>query len=261
MTQLSPKQRIQEDNYRIPYHYQDILAQGYKPLRMLEYTCRFEILKYLIGPFSGQRFLDAGCGDGRLLYELRHENIQATGVDYSEKAIAFARAFCWDSGIEFHCRDLTTLDLAGAFDVITFLDTLEHIPPEGIPSVLSALSGLLADDGRLIVSVPTWHTKFQDKHYQHFTRDAFARTMSDFFEPVSMTGYYRKKHKFVVRQLQSIAGNLGMLLGKVGLYRPFSRFVVAYFRKYAALGQPDECLDMIGVFRKKTGDADRIVTD
>lgn len=62
-------------------------------LNNIPYLHRLEMVKQLLRPFSGQYVLDAGCGDGRLCYELRKENVQVMGVDMSERAISFAKAF------------------------------------------------------------------------------------------------------------------------------------------------------------------------
>lgn len=248
---LDSTQAFQEEEYSIPYHYQDLLAQGYKPLRLLEYTSKLQVVKDMLKPFRNQRVLDAGCGDGRFCFELKNENIKLVGVDYSERALSFARAFCHGSDVEFFCQDLRDLELPYRFDAITFLDALEHIPPSDIPVMLYKLSEHLADDGRLLVTVPSLNTRLQKKHYQHFDEASLTETMKPYFTPVAIQGFFVKRRRIVVKQFQNVIGNLFPLLGKVGLYRPLHDWAVRYFVERASLGKPGECLDLIAVFEKR----------
>ena len=250
MADLTPKENIQEQEYQWPYHYKDLLASGYKPLRLLEYTSKLARIKELIAPFTGQIVLDAGCGDGRFCFELKDEFVRVAGVDMSPRAVAYARAFCYGNDAEFLCQDLRVLDINERFDVITFLDTLEHVPFEEVPVVLERLHRHLRPGGRLIVSVPTWNTKLRDKHYQHFDRASLEETVGSGFRLVYVEGFFNKRKKFMVKQLQNVIGNLYTLLGKVGLYRPLNNFAIRYFRKKAAPGKPEDCLDMIAIFEK-----------
>ena len=250
MAELTQKENIQEQEYQWPYHYKDLMASGYKPLRLLEYTSKLARIKELIAPFKGQTVLDAGCGDGRFCFEMKGERVRMAGVDMSPRAVAYARAFCFGTDVEFLCQDLRALDINERFDVITFLDTLEHVPPEEVPIVLERLHRHLKPGGRLIVSVPTANTKLPDKHYQHFDPESLEATVGQGFRLIRVEGFFNKRKKFIVKQFQNVIGNMYTLLGKVGLYRPLNDFAIRYFRTKAAPGKPEDCLDMIAIFEK-----------
>src|SRR5438132_3885481 len=96
----------QEAQYSFPYHYSDLSEGAYK-FANLSYLIRIATVKQMLSPYLGQLVLDAGCGDGRLCYELRNENIKVVGVDMSERAISFARAF--NPEIEFFVQNLEDL--------------------------------------------------------------------------------------------------------------------------------------------------------
>lgn len=250
MDQLSEQEAIQQQEYSLPYHFKDLVAQGYKPLKLLEYTSKLQMVASLMEPFQGQRVLDAGCGDGRLCYELRHQNLALVGVDYSPQALAFAQAFNYGSGAEFFCQDLRALDLPYRFACITLLDTLEHLPHQDIPNLLERLHRHLEPGGRLIVTVPTPNTRLNPKHFQHFDQAALEEVMGGSFKLVWARGFFRKRHKFLFSQMRSVIGNLWPLLDKVGLLGPLVRAVTNYFNQRVVRGRPDQCMDLVAVFNK-----------
>ena len=88
----------------------------------MEYVSRLRVVKDLLRPFVGQRVLDAGCGDGRFCFEIKDEDVDVTGIDYSERALAFAKAFSPE--VEFSVQDLKDIKLEGQFDTIVLIETL-----------------------------------------------------------------------------------------------------------------------------------------
>lgn len=99
-----------------------------------------EIAGYLLWrTFGGaRRTLDVGCATGFVVEVLRELGLDAEGCDVSEYAVTHATA-----GARGHLRvaDLRTgLPWADcSFDLVSVLETLEHMPPETIPEVLSEL--------------------------------------------------------------------------------------------------------------------------
>ncbi len=87
------------------------------------------ILAYLdryVGPGMDRRVLDIGCGAANMTHHLRHYG-QVVGVDSNPKPLAVARERGLKS-CEAYAERLPFND--GAFDLITLLDTLEHVPDE-----------------------------------------------------------------------------------------------------------------------------------
>jgi len=93
MKTLTNVQKVQEDLYEFPYHYIGQKIEIYKLIWQIEYFSIFNIIKNILKPFSNQKILDAGCGDGRFCYEFRDQNVDIIGVDYSQRAINFAKGF------------------------------------------------------------------------------------------------------------------------------------------------------------------------
>jgi len=66
--------------------------------------------------FSPGSVLDAGCGTGRVAIELARRGVEVVGVDVDPSMLETARAN--GPGVEWHERDLGTLDLGRVFDVV-----------------------------------------------------------------------------------------------------------------------------------------------
>ena len=87
------------------------------------------ILAYLdryVGPGQGRRILDIGCGAANMTHHLRHYG-HVVGVDSNPKPLVVAR----QRGLEAYEAYADQLPFEDAeFDLVTLLDTLEHIPDE-----------------------------------------------------------------------------------------------------------------------------------
>lgn len=175
---LSKEQKIQENEYLLPYHYLDMICQQYK-VYYRYYLHKIEAVKSLLEPFNGQFILDAGCGDGRFCYELRNENVNIIGIDYSSRAIAFAKIYNPTS--EFLVGDLSKVILRKKVDKIVCLDVLEHIPKEHLPPIISNFHFLLKDKGELIITVPSDNLPVEQKHFQHFNKNDIAELLDKKF--------------------------------------------------------------------------------
>ena len=112
------------------------------------HTRRF-IFRLLEG-LSFTTVLDAGCGTGVLLSQIRQKypHTQLTGSEYSPNGLEYARQRLPNA--QFHVLDLSRETLGGKFDLITCIDVLEHIPDDE-----AALKNMLAmTAGHLVLSVP-----------------------------------------------------------------------------------------------------------
>jgi 2-polyprenyl-6-hydroxyphenyl methylase/3-demethylubiquinone-9 3-methyltransferase len=98
--------------------------------------------------------LDAGCGAGILAEAMALRGAQVTGIDAGAEHLEVARAHAAGTGVEVGYVQTTAEDFAeghaGAFEVITCMEMLEHVPdPE---SAVSALARMLAPGGKLFLS-------------------------------------------------------------------------------------------------------------
>ncbi|MCK4627283.1 MAG: methyltransferase domain-containing protein, partial [Phycisphaerae bacterium] len=64
------------------------------------------------------------------------------------------------------------------FDVITLIETLEHIKPSDVPVFVEAITGRLADNGTVVITVPSSNLRLTRKHYQHFDLESLTQALS-----------------------------------------------------------------------------------
>ena len=127
------------------------------------------------------RILDLGCWVGFLLAEARDRGWQATGVEPSEYAAAYAREH---HGLEILEQDLLSADLPEeAFDAVVLGDVIEHLTDP--LAALERIRGLLAPGGVLYLTLPDSGSRLAramgarwwsviPTHVQYFSRSSLA---------------------------------------------------------------------------------------
>ena len=105
-------------------------------------------------PLGGARVLDLGCGGGLLSEAMAREGARVTAIDLAPDLIRIAKLHRLESGIDVDYRlvaaEALALDEPGAYDAITCMEMLEHVPDPA--SILRACATLLKPGGRLLVS-------------------------------------------------------------------------------------------------------------
>jgi len=98
--------------------------------------------------------VDVGCGGGILSESMHKRGARVTGIDLSEAALSVARLHLLESGREVEYLDISAEKLAeqkpGAFDVVTCLEMLEHVPDPA--STVAACSALVKPGGSVFFS-------------------------------------------------------------------------------------------------------------
>lgn len=248
MKHVTQTQQHQEDAYSFPYHYLDLKAEEYRLILHVEYLSRLNTVKNLLKPLNGQMILDAGCGDGRFAYELGNENVKVVGVDFSMRALAFARVF--NPTVEFHALNLKELSLPYRFDAIVLIETLEHFIPEDIPAVLKSLADLLGPGGKLIVTVPSVNIPLIEKHYQHFSEESLRRTLQSHFKVTQCFGHSKIRGGVGTKlywSLRRVATWLYPFRHHFNGVRRLLECFNEYYEAHFALGKPHECSGLIAV--------------
>ena len=111
--------------------------------------------RFLVGEVADLapgRALDLACGEGQNAIWLAARGWDVVGVDFSEAAIAKARARAERDGVEveFVCSDLLAYEpAAGAFDLVLLLYL--HVPPSARRQVLAMVSTALARGGTFVL--------------------------------------------------------------------------------------------------------------
>jgi SAM-dependent methyltransferase len=125
------------------------------------------------------RVLDAGCGSGRTLEELRPFG-EVSGIELSPDAAAVAQR----RG-EFDVRIGRLEQLpweAATFDLITCLDVIEHTPDDRL--TLSELRRVTKRGGWLLVTVPAYQALWSqhdeaNHHYRRYGRRTLCAAATD----------------------------------------------------------------------------------
>ncbi len=101
------------------------------------------------GGLAGKRVLDVGCGGGLLSEAMADLGADVTGIDMGAAPLAVAEAHRREAGLSIDYRRATAEGFAdahpGAFDVVTCLEMLEHVPRPG--SVVAACRDLARPGG------------------------------------------------------------------------------------------------------------------
>lgn len=124
----------------------------FKPLHDIN-PLRLDWIDNAIG-LAGKRILDVGCGGGLLSEGMAVRGAEVTGIDLSEKPLSVARLHLLESGQKVDYRKISVEQLAdempGAFDAVTCLEMLEHVPDPA--SIVSACARLVKPGGQAFFS-------------------------------------------------------------------------------------------------------------
>ena len=107
-----------------------------------------------MAPVAEKKILDVGCGGGILCEALAQRGANVTGIDMGEAPLAVGNLHSLESGVSVTYEQSTAEDYAGshaeAFDTVTCLEMLEHVPDPS--SVVAACAAITKPGGTLFFS-------------------------------------------------------------------------------------------------------------
>jgi SAM-dependent methyltransferase len=190
---------------------------------------------------SGERALDLGCGNGRLLAALRKHGFEGsyTGLDFSPALVRIAAMMrAEDAAAEFLIRDLAApgwdAGLEGTYDQILAFSIFHHLPPLITEGVLKRCRRLIEPAGRLSLSCwqflhsPRWRLRIQP--WERGGLDPSAVGEDDYLLDWRSGGTgFRYVHNYSAEALEVLAGKCGFSVletthsdgreGSLGLYQ------------------------------------------
>jgi 2-polyprenyl-3-methyl-5-hydroxy-6-metoxy-1,4-benzoquinol methylase len=127
-------------------------AAGYVPLQRTPYRGH-DLLAQAVLTHSrpGDRIFEGGVSSGYFARVLVEQGRVVDGAEIDPVAAAEARAVC-ERVVEGDLQQLDVAELAPAYDVLLFGDTLEHLPDP--PALLRRLRPRLKAGGVLVTSIP-----------------------------------------------------------------------------------------------------------
>ena len=135
----------------LAHHWWDPNSE-FKPLHDIN-PLRLDWIDQAIG-LAGKRILDVGCGGGLLSEGMAVRGANVTGIDLSEKPLGVAKLHLLETGQKVDYRKISVEQLAdempGAFDAVTCLEMLEHVPNPS--SVIAACARLVKPGGQVFLS-------------------------------------------------------------------------------------------------------------
>ena len=189
----------------------DLIADKFSSTRVFMWR-DLEFLKDYIGP--GDKVLDFGCGNGRLVGFLENDYQELVGVDISQKLIDTATEKYSNEKTKFFKVDpeLSKLPFEdNSFDVIFSIAVFHHLPSKDYRlQMAKELYRVLRPQGKLIVSVwNLWQKRFWRYHLKELGRSGLD--WGDLYVPFKAGNriFDRYHHAFRKRELVSLFHKAG----------------------------------------------------
>ena len=107
-----------------------------------------------LAPVAEKNLLDVGCGGGILCEAMAQRGATVTGIDMGDAPLAVGNLHKLESCLDIHYVKATAEDYAedyaGAFDTVTCLEMLEHVPDPS--SVVTACAKMTKPGGTIFFS-------------------------------------------------------------------------------------------------------------
>jgi len=247
------QQKVQEDQYKFPYHHLPYVANGVWRVAQglwwgYEYLALLLTVINVLRRYKPKRILDFGCGDGRLIMELTQMQWDLNaiiGVDISERALCFARAFAWGDRRVHLFQSIDEIDCSLLpVDAVVAMEVFEHIPPSELSTIIKRLRTVLQSDGILLVTCPTTNIPQNPKHYQHFSLDTLLSSLGAGFE--LLEHYYIHRVGLAGEMLRRLVINSFFITNS----QAWLRLTSAIYRKFLMRATEKTGAHLVALFKR-----------
>lgn len=125
---------------------------------------------------AGATWLDMGCGPGLYTTRLAHRGFVVTGIDYSQRSIAYAQNYASEHKltIDYRYQNYLLLDDTAQYDVISLIyGDFCPLSPTNRVNLLERVHKALKPNGRFVfdVSTPTLRKRIHVAHHWYVALD------------------------------------------------------------------------------------------
>jgi len=137
----------------LAHHWWDPESAMFGPLHRIN-PLRLDWIERVLGGLAGKKIVDVGCGGGILAEAMAARGAEVLGIDLGDKALGVARLHKLESGatVDYRLVAAETLaaEMPGAFDAVTCMELLEHVPDPG--ALVAACAALAKPAGIVAIS-------------------------------------------------------------------------------------------------------------
>jgi SAM-dependent methyltransferase len=216
------------------------------------YRRHLAVYEWIAGRVAGLRVADLACGEGYGADALARHAAEVVGIDANPEAHGHARARYRRPNLRFE-RALVE-DLAGPFDVVVFLQTIEHLrEPGAVLERIAAAAPLayISTPNRLTLAPPGAPKSDNPWHVREYTAAEYRDLLEPHFRSVELLGLHHARKL----RLHGLALRLGWdrVHSGLRLTKPFyDRFVPAISSSDFALKREgetplDRALDLVAI--------------
>ncbi len=180
-----------------------------------------ELIKLTNDVKDGDKVLDVGCGNGRLLEAFKNKRIYYLGIDDNEKLLDFAKSrhpnFRFTKGNILELSKISDID----YDYVFCIATLHHLPGNDLRIMaLKQMKNKVKTDGKIVLTVwNLWSQKKFRKLIWKFALLKIIRKNKMDFNDMVFKGFKQKSeryyHAFTKRQLKEIAKKAGLKVERI----------------------------------------------
>lgn len=199
----------------------DAKATSFSDTRQRSWDLEF-IAEYIK---AGDKVLDFGCGNGRLLEKIQDKQIEYVGADVSQKLLALAKAkYPAFAGKFVKLTGQTIIPLAdNFFNAVVSVAVFHHLPSKEVRmEAAQELLRVTAPGGRVVVTVwNLWQRKYVGKIIYNWLQKILGRSELDWNDcRIAFAGnadgvFERYHHAFTSRELKKLFFVAGFRVEKV----------------------------------------------